>query len=536
MIALPWGVRRAARAQGSRARAAAEEELHEVNISATEHALHRAGAWLARRLAGAALLMVFSLGAGCEVDSYMDPSVVGRWEYTPTVVPILERIDVIEGDQPEAVETTSVSPQDLVPQVADYRVGAGDRLIIEIFDFLQPGVPTQFDRIIDATGRVDLPQLGGIPVLDLTAGQIRERVRQRLREGGIIEDALVSVQVVERRQATFSIIGQVPGVGRFIIPEPNYRLLEALTEAGGVGAGTREVFVIRQTPLTEGAEGGAPAEPPAPTDEEPGVDLDELIQDLQQENGEQNGGMGVRSSPIGYAMFQQEEQGAQQPPVDLIEPEARQPQEDLPEGEGQGGWIFVDGRWVRTGQPNGEGIPEGDDPLAGADASDLVAQRVIRVPIKPLLQGDARYNIVVRPGDVIRVPGADPGFVYLAGVGVARPGVFQLPAVGRLTLTKAVMSAGGLTGLAIPSRVDLTRMIGEDRQATIRLNLKAIAEGTQPDVFLKADDMINVGTNFWAQPLAVIRNGFRMTYGFGFLLDRNFGNDVFGAPPSNVGN
>jgi hypothetical protein len=22
-----------------------------------------------------------------------------------------------------------------------------------------------------------------------------------------------------------------------------------------------------------------------------------------------------------------------------------------------------------------------------------------------------------------------------------------------------------------------------------------------------------------------------MTYGFGFLLDRNFGNDVFGAPP-----
>jgi len=24
-----------------------------------------------------------------------------------------------------------------------------------------------------------------------------------------------------------------------------------------------------------------------------------------------------------------------------------------------------------------------------------------------------------------------------------------------------------------------------------------------------------------------------MTYGFGFLLDRNFGNDVFGPPPEN---
>ena len=39
---------------------------------------------------------------------------------------------------------------------------------------------------------------------------------------------------------------------------------------------------------------------------------------------------------------------------------------------------------------------------------------------------------------------------------------------------------------------------------------------------------------FWATPLAVIRGGLRATYGFGFLLDRNFGNDVFGAPPSNV--
>ena len=33
--------------------------------------------------------------------------------------------------------------------------------------------------------------------------------------------------------------------------------------------------------------------------------------------------------------------------------------------------------------------------------------------------------------------------------------------------------------------------------------------------------------------LAVVRGGLRATYGFGFLLDRNFGNDVFGAPPTN---
>ncbi len=78
-------------------------------------------------------------------------------------------------------------------------------------------------------------------------------------------------------------------------------------------------------------------------------------------------------------------------------------------------------------------------------------------------------------------------------------------------------------------------MVGPDRQATIMLDLRAISEGTQPDVFLKPDDHLNVGTNFWALPLAIVRNGLRASYGFGFLLDRNFGNDVFGAPPTNRG-
>jgi hypothetical protein len=53
---------------------------------------------------------------------------------------------------------------------------------------------------------------------------------------------------------------------------------------------------------------------------------------------------------------------------------------------------------------------------------------------------------------------------------------------------------------------------------------------------MKPNDHVLVGTNWFAYPLAIFRNGLRMNYGFGFLLDRNFGNDVFGAPPSNIGN
>jgi hypothetical protein len=101
----------------------------------------------------------------------------------------------------------------------------------------------------------------------------------------------------------------------------------------------------------------------------------------------------------------------------------------------------------------------------------------------------------------------------------------------RLTLTRAVTAAGGLTGVAVPERVDIVRMIGPEQQGFVRVNLRAIEEGTHPDIFLRANDRVNVGSNFWATPLAVIRNGFRASYGFGFIIDRNFGTDIFGVPP-----
>ena len=197
-------------------------------------------------------------------------------------------------------------------------------------------------------------------------------------------------------------------------------------------------------------------------------------------------------------------------------------------------WRYRDGRWVRESYAAAARSPieRASMGMPRDSRGEMFTQRVIRVPVKPLVAGDARYNIVIRPGDIVRVPPSEIGNFYVDGE-VVRPGVFALPQVGKLTLLRAVTSTGGLSPVAIPERVDLTRIVGPDEQATIMLNLRAIAEGTQPDVYIRRDDLINVGTNFWATPLAVIRGGFRTSYGFGFLLDRNFGNDVFGAPPTN---
>ena len=139
--------------------------------------------------------------------------------------------------------------------------------------------------------------------------------------------------------------------------------------------------------------------------------------------------------------------------------------------------------------------------------------------------------MVIRPGDIIYVEPPETGFLYIDGE-INRIGVYELQNTnGRLTLSRFVSAAGGLSPTAIPNRVDLVRMLGNDREATMRIDLAAIRNRSEPDVYMQANDHVIIGTNFFATPLAVIRNGFRMTYGFGFLLDRNFGNDVFGPPP-----
>jgi polysaccharide export outer membrane protein len=158
--------------------------------------------------------------------------------------------------------------------------------------------------------------------------------------------------------------------------------------------------------------------------------------------------------------------------------------------------------------------------------------RVILVDWTELKKGDLSQQVIIRAGDKVHVE-SDLGVVYIDGE-IARPGVYNLPPIGELTLSRLVSAAGGLGQIAIPQRVDLIRKIAPDREAAIRVNLAAIRNKAEPDIVMRADDHIIIGTNFFATPLAVIRNGFRMTYGFGFLLDRNFGNDVFGPPPVNV--
>ncbi len=478
--------------------------------------------------------------AGCEMDSYFDPSVVGRWEMTPTTVPILDRIAIIEKGTVEEVEFSDVEPGDLQPELDSYRIGSGDFLEVTIFDLFQRQQQFTYPRQVDREGYIDLPQIGRVYVNRMTAEEARASIEDAVSD--LVADPLVAIVIQGQRSNTYTMIGSVAQAGVYPIPTADYRLLEALASAGAFNEDAEFIYVIRQVPLTDAAAGRTdPPERRRERDEprEPEVDGETFLEQLDRLGGE--GG-----SPSVYSGLSIQPAGERRPAIDIQERRTtgngRPPAIDL-DGAGRPAreadapereeawarqgvrWMYLDGRWVQVRDTRPSRAAPGEGP-----EGPLVTQRVVRVPVRSLMAGDARFNIVVRPGDTIRVPRLPGGNIFLAGE-IARPGTYQL--AKQMTLMRAIDAAGGLSQIGIPERVDLTRMVGEDRQATIRLNLRAIAEGTQPDLYLKENDRINVGTTFWALPLAVIRGGFRASYGFGFLLDRNFGNDVFGAPPAN---
>ncbi len=479
------------------------------------------GAWATAGLVAAASMTAMT---GCETDSFLDPSVVGRWEQTPVIMPILSQLDVIDESDEALLPVTPVRADDLEPDVQEYVVGPGDALYVEVFELIVPGQPAAYQRVVNETGSIRLPVIGQVKAAGLSPSQLEDEVRNILERKGILREATVSVQLIRSGQNVYHIIG-TPGqgttrFGTYGISQPNFRLLEAVALAGGVPDQTRTVLIFRQTPLTPEVAGSLTGETgdeelTAPATDDPEKLLDDLL----------DGGSDIPDTSTG---------------LDNTTPEDRPaPPSGIEAGLESGGgaqWVYVDGKWVPAGQsvnaPVGALVDQSELAQAEDELSAVITQRIIEVPYEKLLNGDMRYNVVIRPGDILRIPSQNAGFIYLGGT-VARPGTYQVPGERRLTIKQAIFAAGGLNGLSNPRKVDLVRRIGNDQEATVRLDIKAIFDGTEPDLYLKPEDLINVGSSGWAVPLAVVRNGFRATYGFGFIVDRNFGNDVFGAPPDN---
>jgi len=107
-----------------------------------------------------------------------------------------------------------------------------------------------------------------------------------------------------------------------------------------------------------------------------------------------------------------------------------------------------------------------------------------------MIEGQARLNIPLFPGDTVNIPPQKPLVVSVLGE-VMRPGEFKFTSDGRLTLLKVVANAGGFTTYARQNKVTIKRDIDGTTKA-IKVNAKAIREGKIQDIEILHNDLIIV--------------------------------------------
>ncbi|MGH9864594.1 MAG: polysaccharide biosynthesis/export family protein, partial [Candidatus Acidiferrales bacterium] len=115
----------------------------------------------------------------------------------------------------------------------------------------------------------------------------------------------------------------------------------------------------------------------------------------------------------------------------------------------------------------------------------------VKINLKDLLgSGDARYNVTVYPGDVVKVPLA--GVVYVVGE-VKKPGGFVLKTNENISVLQAVALAEGLTHTSAAKHARIIRTdkaTGE--RSEVPIDLGRILAGKVADPLLRPKDIVFV--------------------------------------------
>ena len=469
---------------------------------------------LVRAAIPAGILGALLATGGCETKSFLDPGVVGRWEKDPLVVPILDSLNMGTDETDSQFATArDVRESDLNESTRDYLIAPNDQISVSITDLIAPGSESTKTIRVSQTGKISLPLLpNSIQAAGLSEQQLERAIADAYKDAQVITNAQVTASVVEARGRTYQVLGAVQAPGLYAIYDVDFRVLDALTTAHGVTSvlGIDNIYVIRHRTTTPDSDmktgtmgSGATTMPSATPTSDP----------LAPQSN---------AAPIERKAQMLDDMATTQPMAGAKAPE--------------GGIVVVDGKEVVVNQPvtatnpstmmSSTG-PAGMDSAAGSFAFNPLKEpddrEVIRIPYTKLKNGELKYNIAILPGDLIFVPDPPTGEYYIGGE-VQAPGAYSLTA-RKITLKQAVVAARGLNEVAWPSRTEVVRRLPGDKEIYVRVNLDKVYSGQEPDMYLKPDDQVNVGTNAIAPFLGAIRNGFRITYGFGFLYDRNFAPD-----------
>jgi len=516
--------------------------------------------------------VVFLATSGCKkgesaqwlLNGLLDPTQSGQFlevkrnEIRGSLSILEEPCGIQNGEEP--------TPEDLVPEYKEHRFTPGDVISVSIFELMVPGQASTQQFNLSNSGFESVPVLGRVRMVGFTAAELELELKEQIRAAGILPDPEVQVTLLDTRSRRFSVIGSVQRAGTFEIPQPDYRLLSAIADAGGFPPMIEKIYILRRgaatgtmdvpssgraedvvvqrtsrewpATLTMSETSSGPASTmrtsgpsgDSPTSHSSNVDEMKILEGNDAPTTAPVPSMpttiSVQTSPSVATGTTPTSSGAIVDELKILEG-APEPTRQVPIWDAEkGAWVMKAVGPASSGattkmnhsQPATSGL---ESPWREGGEELSQPMRIIEIPTKEVLAGDPRYNIVVRPRDVINVPPDMGGEYYVMG-NISRSGAYQLTGMGGLTVKEAIASAGGFGPLAWPSRADLVRRVSQDEEQIIQLDLDAIFAGNAPDFYLKPNDIVNVGTTPAAMFLAVLRNAFRFSYGFGFVYDRNF--------------
>ncbi len=343
-------------------------------------------------------------------------------------------------------EELSFQPSANLPTPQNYRLGAGDEVIIDIWGESQ----TSFQETISPDGNIVVEGVGPVFLSGLTVSEADSRLKNVFSE--IYSGSSIKLSLGQNRSIQVNVLGEVVKPGTYAMSSFG-TVFNALYLAGGVSdlGSMRDVKVYRSNRLVAT------------------VDLYDYIL-----NGKMEGDVRLEDNDVVIVA-----------PHTIL--------------------VNIDGRIRR---PMLYEMKETESLANLIDYAGGLESDAYRKDVRVTRMGDFQRQIftvskdsqsgfMLMDGDSIYVDSIQVTYSNMAEVrgAVFRPGMFQI-GEGINTVKQLLDAAGGLKEDAFPTRALLSRTNPDKTLTNLSLNIKGLSDGTQADVELRNNDILFIPSLF----------------------------------------